>query len=185
MPVAATNISQILAWGGAIDPAVAAEIEAAGVAPYVPRSREDLPDRYALPLFQKGAASGHVARLPAVVGGYEYDLFPGSIVGVELFCPRVSDQTTPEGAKVIAEVYDVLEEMAVRVRYALRFNAGDSLNARLPYHKLTHLVPLADVIGYDEDRKLDRFELRWQCTAGILPTAWPTTLAGYTLPPPA
>lgn len=185
MPAPATNIGQILAWSGAIDPAVADQLASAGVPAYIPRSREDVPDVYALPLFIKGGSDGHLARMPENIGGYEFDLFPGSIVGVEIFAPRISDETTPEGATVIAGVYDILEELAVRSRYAFRFNAGRQLNDRLPFHKLTHLKPLADVIGFDEDRKVDRFELRWQCTAGILPSAWPTDPAGYILPDPA
>lgn len=179
----AENISQILNWGGAVDGAVSAQLsEIGGVQNFIPRSREDMPDTYVLPLFVKGAANGHVARLPASIGGYEFDLFPGSIVGMEIFCPRISDETTPEGATVIAGVYDRLEELAVRCRYAFRFNAGDQLNARLPYHKLAHLQPLADVIGFDEERKVDRFELRWQCIAGIRDTAWPTSPEAYVLP---
>lgn len=177
----ATSIRQILAFDDAANTALGEQIAAHGVPAYIPRSREDGADAFALPLFQKGQATGHLARLPAAVGGYEYDLFSGSIIGVEVFAPRVFDETTPEGARLLAEVYDQLGDLALRVRYALRFNAGDELNARLPYHKFTNLVPLADVVGYDEERKLDRHELRWQCTLGVRPEAWPTTSAAYSL----
>lgn len=178
---AATNISQIHAWDNAIHTAVLAQYAAYGVTAFRPRDREDMPDTYVLPLFTKGAASGHLAKLPPAVGGFEYDLFPSSVFGAEIVAPRVADQSTPEGAAIIAAVYDLLEELATRSRVAFRFNAGDEFNARLEYHKLTHLVPLADVVGYDEDRKLDRYELRWQCTAGIRPTAWPTDPAAYVI----
>jgi hypothetical protein len=175
----ATNITQILNWSEAINPQLAARLNTCGVAAYVERSTEDLPDSYALPMFIRGKATGHLAKLPAVVGGYEHDIFSDCLITIELFSPRIQSDPT---ATYLAAVYDKLGDLATRARYAFRFNARDALNALLPYHHIDPMLPQADIVGFDETRKIDRHTLTWICLAGVDKDAWPTTLGGYDLP---
>jgi hypothetical protein len=177
--VPAANITQILNWTEAINPALAARLNTCGVPAYVARATDDLPDNYALPIFTRGAASGHMRPLPAVVGGYEHDIFDGCIITVELFAPRIQADVT---AAYLAAVYDRLGDLATRARYAFRWNARAQLAALLSYHHVDTMIPLADVVGYDEDRNIDRHTLAWRCLCGVLPDAWPTTAEGYDLP---
>jgi hypothetical protein len=175
----ATNIQQIRAHQAAVQGAVTTLLTAAGVPAYRERSSEDLPDVFMWPIFTRGRASGHVARLPAASGkGYEYDIFPDSTITVEIFCPRVNKE-----AKTLIAVYDFLEELAVRSDDALSgFVGRDALNALLPYHTLDALIPGAEQRGYDEDRNIDRHTLTFTGILGIRPAAWPSDPAAYVLP---
>lgn len=178
--MSAANITQILNWGEAINPQLAARLVTCGVAAYVERVQSDLPDSYAFPLFTRGQATGHMAKLPAGTGqGYEHDVFAGCSITVELFSPRIQQDPS---ATYLTAVYDKLGDLATRSRYAFRWAARSELNALLSYHHIDPLVPQADIIGYDEDRRIDRHTLTWLCLAGVKTDAWPTTAGGYVLP---
>jgi hypothetical protein len=171
----ATNISEIRAHAAAAQAAVTALLVGAGIPAFHSREQTDLPDVYAWPIFSKGQASGHVARLP--IGGFEYDIFPDSTITLELFCPRLNAEP-----KVLLAVYDYLEELAVRADHALSgFVGRDALNARLTWHTIDALLPGAEQRGFDEDRNIDRHTLTWRGIWGVKSTAWPTTAAGYVL----
>jgi len=179
MPTA-TSIAEIRNIESAINPAMAAQLLAFSVPTLVARSREDLPDSYALGYFTKGQASGHLHKLPAAIGGYEYDIFEDCVFTVELFSPRVS--ADPIDGTYLAAVYDRLGELALRARCAFSFNQRPAFNALLTWHHVDPMIPLADVIGFDEARQFDRHELRWRARTGIIPAAWPTDPAAYVLP---
>lgn len=170
----ASNISQIRAGSDAANTAIEAQIAAYGVTAFQPKNKEDHPDSYALTLFARGPSRGLLKRTP--VGGLEPHLWPESTVSIELFVPRVTNDPA-----TIAGVYDRLGENAVRVDHALAPDRLAALNARLPYHHLTRLEFLGEVVGYDEERKCDRHELRYRTCLGVLPTAWPTDPDAYVL----
>lgn len=175
----ATNILDILNFSEAINPQLAARLNTCGVAAYTPRALDDLPDSYALPMFIKGRATGHMAKLPVAEQGWEYDIFADCQVTIELFSPRLQADAS---AEYLDAVYDKLGDLATRARYAFRWGARADLNALLSYHHIDPMVPQADIIGYDEDRKIDRHTLTWTCLAGVIPGVWPTDAAGYVLP---
>lgn len=178
MPVA-SNISEIRAVDDAVDTALAAQLEAYGVDGYQPRKTEDVPDLFSICMFTLGEAK-HLHRTP--LGGLEFDLWQGCLVSVELFCPRIVDANTAHGVDVIVGVYDLLGAMAVRARHAFTPDRLGQLNDRLGFHHLTRFYPLPDVRGFDDERKLDRHELRWRTDCGVLRDAWPTDPAAYVLP---
>lgn len=171
----ATNISQLRAADDAADTAIAAQLVAYGVPAHRPRATEDVPDIYAFPIFTLGLAA-HFHRTP--IGGLEYDIWENCVVSIELFAPRVNNDPV-----ILAGVYDTLGGIAVRVRHAMAPDRLDELNGRLPFHHITRLRPQPDVRGYDDERKLDRHELRYLCSIGVIKDCWPTDPAAYVLPP--
>lgn len=179
MPTPATNITQILNWGEAINPNLSARLNACGVAAYTVRVTDDLPDSYTLPAFVRGRATGHLAKLPVAAQGWEHDLFSDCQITIELFSPRIQADVS---ATYLAAVYDKLGDLATRARYAFRWAARAELNALLAYHHVDVMVPQADIIGYDEERKIDRHTLSWTCIAGVIPGVWPSSAGGYVLP---
>lgn len=174
---AATTVSQLLAIEAAIEKACSEQLAAAGVSNHLPAATDDLPEYFALPMFIKGQSNSHLKKLPT--GGHEYDMFENCLLEIEFFAPRVSTADQP----LIVGVYHKLADMAARGRFAFRFDARPEVNARMRFHHLTHMMPLADERGFDEDRGLDRHKLTWRCTAGILPDAWPSTASAYRLYP--
>jgi hypothetical protein len=173
----AANISEIRAHQAAVQGAVTKRLAAAGVPGFHDRSEEDLPDCHVWPMFSRGRATGHVKKLPAAVGGWEYDLFADSILTIEIFSPRLSPEP-----KTLLAVYDYLEELAVRCDHALSGFAGrDAINAELPWHHLDALRPQAEQRGFDEERNIDRHTLSYVGNMGIKAAAWPTTAAAYEL----
>lgn len=173
----ATSIREIRAHQAAVQAAAVTVLTAAGVPAYHDRSASDLPDCYVWAIFTRGRATGHVAKLPAAVGGWEYDLFADSTLTIEIFSPRIG--ATP---KALLEVYDFLEELAVRSDHALSgFSGRDALNAELEWHHFDSLFPQAEQRGFDEERNIDRHTLTYTGTFGIKASAWPTDPAAYAL----
>lgn len=163
----AANIQICLSIEEAVHPAVYDHLQGFGISPSIPLDTKDLPDISVIPLFSLGPASGHHHRLPR--GGYEFDLFSPCTIVVELSVSRFSKDPI-----VIQGVYSKLGQQLARIREAFSFNQGAALNCRLPFHKLTHLVPAGTQLGYSDERVEDIATIVYRCTAGILPEAWPT-----------
>jgi hypothetical protein len=163
----AANIQICLAIEDAVHPALYKHLGSFGVMASIPLGKEDLPDISVIPLFSLGASKGgHIHKLPT--GGWEYDLFGPCALTIELSVPRFSKEPV-----VIAGVYSQFGQQLARIREALRYNQGAALNALLPFHKLTHLIPAGTQLGFSEERGEDIATINYVCDAGILPTAWP------------
>jgi hypothetical protein len=172
----ATKLSEIKNLAEAIERGLSAQHQALGGAPMLPRSDEDNDDLFIVPNLTVGPASGHRYKRPD--GEWDYDLFQDCVIEWELSVPRLSTFTR----ETFAATYTLLAQEITRLRLAMDPAQWAALNARLPYHHLTKLVPAGSTQGYNAERGEDMATLRFRCWAGILPTAWPTDLTAYTNP---
>lgn len=174
----ATKLSEVKNIAEAVERALVAQHAALGGTASIPRSTEDLDEVFIIPNFSLGAASGHRYQRPD--GVWDYDLYQDCLIEWELSIPRIRDERTP--AEVLAATYTLFAQECTRLRLAMDPAQWPALNARLPYHHLTKLVPGPTTQGFNADRGEDIATIRFACWVGILPTAWPTDLTAYTNP---
>lgn len=172
----ATKLSAVKNISEAIERALCAQHAALGGVAVIPRSNEDDDDVFIVPNFQLGPASGHRYKRPD--GEWDYDLFQDCIIEWELSVPRLEHFNRA----TMAATYTLFAQEVTRLRLAMDPSQWDALNARLPYHALSKLVPAGTTQGFDAERGEDRATVRFSCWVGILPTAWPTDPTAYTNP---
>jgi len=164
--MAATDIKLCYAIEDAVHQALGNYLIVGGITATMPIAKEDLGEITTIPLFSVGPSNGHLHKLPT--GSYEYDLFPGSSLVVELSVPRFT-----KDAIVLAGVYSKLAEKLSIIRELFGFRHGNAINDLLAYHALTHLIPRGTQLGFSQERGEDIASITYQCTAGIRPDAWP------------
>jgi hypothetical protein len=169
----ATKLSEIKNAAKAVEIALARAHASAGGKPVLPRSAEDNDDVWILPGFHLGPASGHRHKRPD--GQWDFDLFRDCMIEFELSVPRVA--TTPKAT--IVATYELFDQEITRIALALDPARWGAINALLPYHALTKLVPAGITQGFDAERGEDRATLRYACWLGVRPEAWPTDLSAY------
>lgn len=169
----AKSLPEIKNMAPAVERALFAAFESVGGKPVIPRSREDNDEVHIIPNFNLGPAQGHVHRRPD--GQYDYDLFQDCTIEWEMSVPRMPGMS----AETLVATYDLFSQELTRISLSLDPARWEFINGKLPFHKLTRIIPRGFQKGLDAERGEDRATSRWACWLGILPDAWPTDLNAY------
>lgn len=171
----ATTLAEIKNIAEAVERALCRVHETVGGAAVVPRSSGDNDDVFIVPNFSLGPATGHLYKRPD--GKWDHDIFEDCLIEWELHVPRIGSWTH----ETFTATYTLFAQECTRIRLAMDPARWDALNAELPWHHLTRLVPAGTTQGFDSDRGEDRATVRFRCMVGIRPDAWPVAGAAYNL----
>lgn len=170
----ASNLVLIKNVADPVERALVAAFVAVGGSTILARSKADADEVWISPAFTLGPATGHLYKRPD--GNWDYDLFSDCQIEWQGECLRHPE--TPH--EVVAGTYSLFTREMARIALAMDPSRWAAINAELPYHKLTKLIPAGESKGFDAERGQDRFTLRYTCHLGVRPDAWPAAGAGYT-----
>lgn len=178
----ATTLPEIKNYAEAAERALFKAHESVGGRPTMPRSDLDNDELWIICNFNRGPASDHRYRRPD--GNWDRDTFRDCVIEWELSVPRIRESWNRE---TFVATYSLFAQEATRIELAMDISRWEFLNAQLPFHHFTKLIPMGTVQGFDPSKGQDVATVRFGCWFAVKPDAWPLDPLAYTnptLPPP-